>query len=152
MLLHMCFACMVSRPLTTAVCAACARGPRHCAPAAVGDRAPFPTAVRDALARGALGRLGAALLVAVAAQPFVAVDLNHGGAAHLVVRREPFLARVGVLDGSRALLARLLDLWLICRSCGRGNQQPETPFVGHHPALPGAGVVRGARGVCGQGG
>ena len=45
----MCFACMVPRPLTTAVRAARARGPRRCAPAAVDDRAPFSTAVGRAL-------------------------------------------------------------------------------------------------------
>jgi len=95
MLLHMCVACMVPRPLTTAVRAARARGPRQCAPAAVddrapfptavrnarahgpcrcaptavGDRAPFPAAVRDALARGANGAFAAAFLVAAFAAP-----------------------------------------------------------------------------------
>jgi len=55
--------------LTTAVRNALARGPRRCAPAAVGDRAPFPTAVGDALARGANGAFTAALLVAAFAAP-----------------------------------------------------------------------------------
>jgi len=48
-LLHMCVACRVPRLLTTAVRNARARGPRRCLFAAVGDRAPFPTAVGNAL-------------------------------------------------------------------------------------------------------
>ena len=55
--------------LTTAVRAARAHGPLLGALAAVGDRAPFPTAVHDALARGANGAFTTALLVAAFAAP-----------------------------------------------------------------------------------
>jgi len=59
----------VPRPLTTAVRYTRARGPHHCAPAAVGDQAPFATAVGGALGRVAPGRLAAAVLVAPFAPP-----------------------------------------------------------------------------------
>ena len=67
--LHMCFALQSASALTTAVRAARAHGPLLGALAAVGDRAPFPTAVRDALAHRARGAFAAALLVAALSSP-----------------------------------------------------------------------------------
>ena len=88
--------------LTTAVRAARARGPIRCAPAAVGDRAPFPAAVRDALAGRAQRALGAARVVTplACAPPFAPRErrVADGGGEGVASRREKDVSVASLLD------------------------------------------------------
>ena len=92
----------VPRPLTTAVRDKGARGPRRCAPAAVCDRAPFPTAVRDALAGRAQRALGAARVVTplACAPPFAPREqqMADGGGEGVASRREKDVSVASLLD------------------------------------------------------